>query len=132
MVINKKLRSGEEKIDTYISQLEEALLKKETSSINQYIIASNKVAKVFAEDLEALADDREEDCRILTNNKDDKAVERIILLLKNSELFSSISKMAEELIPEVVNEAQDLKIKLEDGDNAFEKVQERVKKLGKG
>lgn len=127
MVINKKLRSGDFKIDEYISGLEEELLRKSTSSIDKFIRSADKVAGVMAEDLDRIASGRVEECVILTPDGSDKSVERIFLMLKNSELFTEISKTAEELLPEVVNEAQDLKIELDPDENAFEQMQKRIK-----
>jgi|SRR5699024_7912314 len=127
MVINKKLRSGDFKIDEYISGLEDELLRKSTSSIDKFIRSADKVAGVMAEDLDRIASGRVEECVILTPDGSDKSVERIFLMLKNSELFTEIAKTAEELLPEVVNEAQDLKIELDPDENAFEQMQKRIK-----
>lgn len=129
--INKKLRSGEVKIDSYITELEEALLHKETSAIDQFIRASNKVAKVLASDMEKLGDGRIDECQLLKAESSDKTVERIFMVLKNSDVFAEISKSADELLPEIVNEAQDLKVNIEDGENPFEKMQQRVKESGR-
>lgn len=132
MVINKKLRSGNEKVDLYIEQLEEELLRKSTSSIDKFIRSADKVANVMADDLNHIADGNPDLCRILTPDGSDKSVERIFLMLKNSELFSEIAKTAESLIPEIVNEAQDLKVELDPDGNAFEQMQKRIKeKKGK-
>lgn len=127
MVINKKLRSGDFKIDEYISDLEDELLRKSTSSIDKFIRSADKVAGVMAEDLDRIASGRVEECVILTPDGSDKSVERIFLMLKNSELFTEIARTAEELLPEVVNESQDLKIELDPDENAFEQMQKRIK-----
>lgn len=132
MTINKKLRSGNEKVDLYIEELEEELLRKSTSSIDKFIRSADKVANVMADDLNHIADGKPELCRILTPDGSDKSVERIFLMLKNSELFSEIAKTAESLVPEIVNEAQDLKVELDPEGNAFEQMQKRIKeKKGK-
>lgn len=127
MTINRKLRSGDFKIDEYISGLEDELLRKSTSSIDKFIRSADKVAGVMAEDLDRIASGRVEECVILTPDGSDKSVERIFLMLKNSELFTEIARTAEELLPEVVNEAQDLKIELDPDENAFEQMQKRIK-----
>ena len=127
MVINKKLRSGDVKIDNYIEELETELLRKNTSSIDKFIRSADKVASVMADDLGYIADGTPEKCVILTADSSDKSVERIFLMLKNNDLFSEIAKTACELLPEVVNEAQDLKIELDAEENAFEQMQRKIK-----
>lgn len=127
MVINKKLRSGEEKLDKYIEELEEELLRKNTSSIDKFIRSANKVASVMADDLALIAEGRSGECTILTSESNDKSVERIFMMLKNNDLFAEIAKTAEDLLPEVVNEAQDLKIELDAEENAFEQMQRKIK-----
>ena len=127
MVINKKLRSGDVKIDNYIEELESELLKKQTSSMDKFIRSANEVASVMAEDLGHIAKGEPEKCTILNSDKDDKSIDRIFMMLKNNELFAGIAKTAESLMPEVVNEAQDLKIEINEDENAFEQVQRRIK-----
>ena len=127
MVINKKLRSGDVKIDNYIEELETELLRKNTSSIDKFIRSADKVASVMADDLGYIADGTPEKCVILTSDSSDKSVERIFLMLKNNDLFSEIAKTADDLLPEVVNEAQDLKIELDAEENAFEQMQRKIK-----
>src|SRR5690606_35631971 len=113
MIINRKLRSGDTKVDSYIEDLENELLRKETSSIDKFIRSADKVANVMAEDLDRIASGKSDECVILSPDGSDKSVERIFLMLKNSELFKEIAKTAEDLLPEIVNEAQDLKIELD-------------------
>lgn len=132
MTINKKIRSGDSKIDKYIEELEEELLRKSTSSIDKFIRSADKVASVMADDLNFIAEGEPDKCRILTSDSSDKSVERIFLMLKNSELFTEIAKTAESLAPEIVNEAQDLKIEISDDEPTFEQIQRRVKEKGKG
>lgn len=127
MKINRKLRCDNDKVNAYIGELEDELLKKENSSIQKFIIASNKVAKVFAEDLELLAEGRIDQCKLLNSDKDDKTVDRIMLMMKNNELFLQISNTADQLPPEIVDEVQDLKLKLTEEDSTFEQMQKRVK-----
>lgn len=127
MIINKKLRSGDDKIDAYIEELETELLRKNTSSIDKFIRSANKVASVMADDLNFIAEGHPELCRILTSESSDKSVERIFMMLKNNDLFAEIAKTAEDLLPEVVNEAQDLKIELDAEENAFEQMQRKIK-----
>lgn len=131
MVINKKLRSGDSKIDEYIESLESEILRKNTSSIDKFIKASDKIASVLADDLSALADGRQEDCQILKSENSDKTVERIFLMLKNSTLFNEIASIADTLSPEVVNEAQDLKVDIDETGNAFEQMQRRIRDKSK-
>lgn len=132
MIINRKLRSGDDKIDTYILELEEELLKKQTSSIDKFIRSANEVASVMAEDLGYIAKGQPELCTILNSDKDDKSIDRIFLMLKNNTLFEEIAKTAESLVPEILNEAQDLKIELDAEENAFEQMQRRIKEKKKG
>jgi len=127
MKINKKLRSGDLKIDAYIEELENELLKKEDSAIHKLIRNASKVATVISEDMGRIAQGRDAECIILKEDKDDKRLERILSVIKCTEAFNELSVLADGLLPEVVNEAQDLKLQIEEGENAFEKMQERVK-----
>ena len=131
MQINKKLRSGDDRIDTYIEQLEEELLTRENSSIHKLIRNANKAASVISEDMGRISEGRDSECIILKDDKDDKRLERILSVIKCTDAFKEISILADELIPEIVNEALDLKVKIEEGENAFEKMQGRVKEHGR-
>jgi len=131
MQINKKLRSGDVRIDTYIEQLENELLNRENSSIHKLIRNANKAASVISEDMGRIAEGRDSECIILKDDKDDKRLERILSVIKCTDAFKEISILADELIPEVTNEVLDLKVKIEEGENAFEKMQERVKGSGR-
>lgn len=131
LIINKKLRSGEEKIDSYIEELENELLKKQTSSIDKFIRSANEVASVMADDLSFIAKKQPEKCVILTADSSDKSVERIFMMLKNNELFAEIAKTADTLLPDVLNESQDLVIELNPEENAFEQMQKRIREKRK-
>lgn len=127
MKINRKNRSGKQSVDEYIEELENELLKKESSAIHKFILSANEVATVFAEDLALLAKGRIDECKLLSGDKDDKSVERIFLVLKNNELFSEIYKTSEGLIPEIVDEVLDAKVVFKDDESTFETMRKRVK-----
>ena len=71
---------------------------------------------IIAEDLENIIADKHEDLKILSNNKDDKIFERITILTKLKNEFSSLSLLP--LEEEKAIKAKVAKLKL--GDNAFE------------
>ncbi len=78
---------------------------------------------VMAEDLEKIIADKHEDLKILSNNKDDKIFERITVMAKLKNEFSSLS-----LLPTEVEEAVKAKVaKLKLGDNAFEELMKQAK-----
>lgn len=131
MKINRKIRSGELKIDTYIEELETELLKREDSAIHKLIRSANKAASVISDDMGRIAQGRDSECIILKEDKDDKRLERILSVIKCTEAFNELSLLADGLAPEIVNENPDMKIQIEDGENAFEKIQERIKESGR-
>ena len=130
MKINKAIRSGSELIDDYILELEDELLKKETSSIIKFITSANKVARALAEDMELMLVGEIGNCKILTDDKDSKLLDRLLNLLKNVETFDQISKIADGLIPEEVAEANTA-TQLIPNSNAFEQIQEKIREKHK-
>lgn len=133
MVINRKIRTKDNEIvNNYIQELEEELLRREDSSINKFIISANKVAEVFAKDLNHLAEGNEEMCILLTSDKDDKTVDRIMAVIKNTKEFKTISEIADSMVPEIINEAPDLQLKIDDETSSFEQVQKRIREKRAG
>lgn len=126
MKINRTIRSGSELIDDYILELEDELLKKETSSIIKFITSANKVASALAEDMELMLLGEIEQCKILTDDKDSKLLDRLLNLLKNVETFDQISKIADGLVPEEVSEVT-TSTQLIPNSNAFEQIQEKIR-----
>jgi len=126
MKINRTIRSGSELIDDYILELEDELLKKETSSIIKFITSANKVASALAEDMELMLNGDIESCKILTDDKDSKLLDRLLNLLKNVETFDQISKIADGLVPEEVSEVTTA-TQLIPNSNAFEQIQEKIR-----
>jgi len=126
MKINRTIRSGSELIDDYILELEDELLKKETSSIIKFITSANKVASALAEDMELMLLGEIEQCKILTDDKDSKLLDRLLNLLKNVETFDQISKIADGLVPEEVSEVNTA-TQLIPNSNAFEQIQEKIR-----
>lgn len=130
MKINRTIRSGSELIDGYILELEDELLKKETSSIIKFITSANKVASALAEDMELMLLGEIEQCKILTDDKDSKLLDRLLNLLKNVETFDQISKIADGLVPEEVSEVTTA-TQLIPNSNAFEQIQEKIREKHK-
>jgi len=128
MKINKATRSGKASIDYYILELEEELLKKETSSINKFIASANRVALALADEMELMLSGSLGECKILKDDKDSKLLDKLLLLIKNVDTFDQISKMADALIPEVIEiPTVDTVVQLNIDENPFEQMQKIVK-----
>ena len=127
MEIDKSIRSGVKKADDYISLLEDELLKKETSSIIKFIISAYKVASALAEDMVLMLEDDIASCKILKDDKDSKLLDRLLNLLKNVDTFDQISKIADALTPQEIDQAKKDKPHLTVKDNPFETVMKQVK-----
>lgn len=126
MQINKKIRSGKADIDSYIEELEAELTKKETSAITSFILNANRVAKILSSDLGLLAEGRDTECVLINESKDDKRLERVLALLKNVDTFDSISKIADSLTPEEIDQANEGATQLNPTSNAFEQLQDKA------
>lgn len=129
MQIDRSIRSGVKKTDDYIILLEEELLKKETSSIIKFITSANKVACALADDMELMLSGNLALCTILKDDKDSKLLDRLLNLLKSVDTFDQISKIADSLVPEVVEIKTETtaQTKLNPDENPFEQMQKRVK-----
>lgn len=128
MKINKAIRSGKASIDDYILELEEELQKKETSSINKFIGSANRVALALADEMELMLSGNLMLCKILKDDKDSKLLDKLLLLIKNVDTFDQISKMADALIPEVIEiPTVETTVQLNHEENPFEQMQKIVK-----
>lgn len=132
MKINKAIRSGDDAVNEYIASLEDELLKKETSSIIKFIVSANKVARALASDMELMLDGNFEACKILSDDKDSKLLDRLLNLLKNVDTFDQISKIADGLtLEEVLDAGIETVTQLVPNTNAFEQIQEKIREKHK-
>ena len=124
--VNKNIRSGIKEVDGYIAELEAELTKKETSSIHKFIKSANSVASVLADDLAFLAGGDAGGCHFIKSDGNDKILDRIMAVIKNVDAFSDLSKIADSLAIEVVEEGVIEAIAITPGANGFEDMRKRA------
>lgn len=126
MQVDKTIRSGDVRIDTYIEWLESRL---DFGNLYKFIMAANDVAGVMAEDMSKIARGEKSKLKILSNDKDEKFTERLTNVLKQIDTIKKIHKEAEELVKsgKVVDPA---KIELDSSTPAVEQLMDKVKKKG--
>jgi len=130
--VNKNIRSGNKDIDSYIAELEAELTKKETSSIHKFIQSANAVAGVLADDLACLAKGDLGGCQIIKSDGNDKILDRIMAVIKNMDAFADLSKIADSLAVEVIEEGVIEAIAITPGANGYEDLRKRVQEKVNG
>lgn len=143
-VIDKTIRSGNYEVDEYISKMEEYILSFDTSHIKRLIVASDIVASQLAGDMVMLATNthrtmgRDEDSgmavfksnlTILSEDKDDKLLERLLNIVGKIPTFKQISDMVVAMKPQekAAAEAENAMIKLDPNKNVYEQMLEMKK-----
>lgn len=149
-VIDKTIRSGNIEVDEYISKMEEYILSFDTSHIKKLIVASDIVASQLAGDMvmiatnthrEKVSDDDsgvavyKSKLNILSDDKDDKLLERLLNIVGKIPTFKQISDMVLAMKPKEKAEAEESVVKLDPTKNAYEQMmelKEKKKALKKG
>ena len=130
--IDKNIRSGNAIVDEYLEGIENELLKKDTLAIHRLIYAANKISVVLANDLDLISTDRSDEARILSDDKESKTLERVMMLLKGVETFKSISDIADTMLPELVDVInKTAEVPIDRTSNVFEQLQEQHYKKNK-
>lgn len=105
IVIDKSLRSGEQKVDSYIESLETWIQDFEASNIKKLISACDDVAGIIADDVTKLGtsgDAEEIDNELLMlGSKKNKIYERFLSLVSQIKHFKTISDLLEDMKPKV-------------------------------
>lgn len=96
-MINKTIRSKEPKVNKYIESLENELISRDISGIEQFIISANSLSLKLSEEMQFLANGEEDKCMILSNDKDDKLIDRILSLITKVDSFAKVSELAKGL-----------------------------------
>lgn len=96
-MINKSIRSKEPRVNEYIEALEKELVSRDVSGIEQFIVSANKLSLKLSQEMQFLADGEEDKCMILSNDKDDKLIDRILSLITKVDSFSKVSELAKAL-----------------------------------
>lgn len=103
-MINKSVRCKDAKVNEYIEALENELIKRDTSGIDRFIRSANSISIRLAEEMEALANGDMENISLLSNEKDDKLIDRVVTLISKVNSFAQVSELAEELSKKYVIE----------------------------
>ena len=103
-MINKSVRCKDAKVNEYIEALENELIKRDTSGIDRFIRSANSISIRLAEEMEAIANGDMENISLLSNEKDDKLIDRVVTLISKVNSFAQVSELAEELSKKYVIE----------------------------
>lgn len=105
MEINKKIRSNQPDIDSYIEQLENHILEFDVSSIKRLIVACNEVAGIIADDIILLKEntnDEEIDNKLqMMGSKKSKIYQRYREIVGDLKHFKTLHDINEDLKPKV-------------------------------
>lgn len=86
-------RSGNIEVDEYIEMLESIVKEYYSDNANRMIFEANRIIGIIADDLEHIADDGTiRRTKIIKEEKNNLLMERIVLLLKQTDVVTSISK----------------------------------------
>lgn len=122
-------KMSKDELSIYLFEIHTFLMDFSTSSINEMIFALDGVARILTDDLHYIMDGEEEKAKILTDNKESKAYERVISLLSSVDKWKAVSTYAKDLRPQVektlAENKQDLENSLEEG--GFEMLQRMVR-----
>lgn len=146
--IDKEIRSGDPRVDEYIAQMEDYIQSFDTSHIKRLLVASDIVASQLANDMVMLATGTHRspstdamglpcsvsNLNILSDDKDDKTLERLLNIVGKIKDFKVISDMVKAMKPEekVKAEEENKVIKLDPAKNAYEQMlEEKNKRNGK-
>lgn len=105
MEINKNIRTGQPKVDEYISYLENHILEFDASNIKKLIMACDEVVGIVADDIILLkenSDDDEIDNKLqMMGSKKNKIYQRYREVVSDLKHFKTLSDMVAELKPKV-------------------------------
>lgn len=135
--INRKIRSGDKKVDSYIEELENYLLSLEANGTNRLIMKLEEVSGTISKDLDKIlagedgdwVDDGGEakwvsNLTILNDSNTSKTFDRVLTLYSKIGDIRAVSEAVKALVPEEVKEDSEKDSKLEG--NVFEAIQRKV------
>lgn len=136
--INRKIRSGDKKVDDYIEELENYLLSLEANGTNRLIMKLEEVSGTISKDLDKIlagedggwvdGDDGEakwvSNLTILNDSNTSKTFDRVLTLYSKIGDIRAVSEAVKALVPEEVKEDSEKDSKLEG--NVFEAIQRKV------
>lgn len=136
--INKKIRSGDKRVDSYIEGLEDYLLSLEANGTNRLIMKLEEVSGTISKDLDKIlagddgdwVKDGEEEAKwvsnltILNDSNTSKTFDRVLTLYSKIGDIRAVSEAVKALVPEEVKEDSEKDSKLEG--NVFEAIQRKV------
>lgn len=131
--INRKIRSGVEEVDEYITSLESFIDSISVSSTHKLILKLDELNGAIADDLDHILEYGIDDSdgsmlRVLNDSKDSKIFERLMVLYSKMKEIQAVKVAKEELIPEEEETEKKNKtiIKEEIKGNVFEIAQRKV------
>jgi len=123
--IDRNIRSGDNNIDEYIEFLEDSLLSFDTSNIKRLLISADNIAGRLADDLDNIANGINMGFFLMSEDKEDKKLDRVLGIITKIESFTKISNAVKDIKPKIkdeVKEEESTKIGSVKRLNAFEKV----------
>lgn len=123
------MRCKDAKVNEYIEALEEELVSRDFSGIENFIKSVNSLSNKLAFEVQCLADGELDEIQILSNDKDDKLVDRVITLISKVDQFAKVAELAKVLNKQYIIE--DVSKQKEADEGTVEDMVNKKKKAGK-
>jgi hypothetical protein len=94
-MIDKKIRSGNKRVDNYIIELEKELQRRDVDGVEKLIQSLNNFSLALSKDVQLVSSGELENLLILSKDKDDKVFERIMSLVGNIAKFQQVITLAQ-------------------------------------
>lgn len=93
LLVNTSIRSGNEDVDDYIELLEGVVTSYTTDNATRLLAETNRVIGIIADDMSKIAEDGSvHGTKIISGDKDNLIMDRIVLLMKQTSSMLNISK----------------------------------------
>lgn len=101
--IDTERRSGIEDVDSYIELLESIVLAYTEDNATRLLANANRVIGILADDLDIIGEDSDiKRTKLIKAEKNNMIMDRIVALLKQSDVLSSISRKSEAVGKKIV------------------------------
>lgn len=95
LLVNDTIRSGQEEVDDYIELLESIVVAYTSDNATRMVAEANRVIGILADDLSLIAEDGSvKGTKLIKAEKNNMMVDRIVLILKQADTISSVSRKA--------------------------------------
>lgn len=95
LLVDEDIRSGDQEVDDYITLLESVVIAYTSDNATRMVAEANRVIGILADDLSIIAEDGKiSGTKLIKEEKNNMAMDRIIKLLQQTNVIISVSKSA--------------------------------------